>query len=107
MTLTDALTVAAPVKTLPLAGAVKHSVTEYAPPEGVLVAHGLAAAVAVGVGARVAVAVGLIARVGVAVGVGALVGLAAGFAFTLVPAAGLKVNAMRMMATKDIKRTRL
>lgn len=64
LTLTDTLTVVSPDITLPELGDVKHTVTVYAPDEGVLVAHeliGLAVGVGVGagVGAGVAVALGV------------------------------------------------
>jgi hypothetical protein len=49
---------AVPDTVAPLAGAVMHTVTVYAPPTGPLVAHG-EAGVGVGVGAGVAVGVGL------------------------------------------------
>jgi len=56
------------VTTLPELGAVKHTVTEYAPDDGVLVAHGL-----VGAGVGVAVAAGM--------GVGVFVGFGVGLGF--------------------------
>jgi hypothetical protein len=67
VTLTVALTVTVPVATLPELGAVKQTVTLYAPEEGVLVVQVLfETGVAVGVG----VGVGVLAGVAVAVGVG-------------------------------------
>ncbi len=77
VTLTEALTMTGPIATLPEVGAVKQTVTLYAPDEGVLVLQvfvgmGVAVGVAVGVGvlAGVAVGVGVLAGVAVAVGVG-------------------------------------
>ncbi len=91
MVLIVALTAAAPVITLPLAGEVKHNVTEYVPDGGVLVAQRLTDGVAVAVGVKTVVAVGVKADdvgVAVAVGLGVLVGFWGGFAFELKPNAG-------------------
>jgi hypothetical protein len=94
LTLTVALTVVSPLTTLPSAGEVKHTVTEYAPDEGVLAAQvllgldvgvGLARGVEVGVGLATRVGVGLARGVEVGVelalgvGVGVLVGRGEGF----------------------------
>jgi hypothetical protein len=65
VTLTEALTVVSALIELPEVGVVKHTVTVYAPEEGVLDAQ-----VLFGGGVAVGVAVGVTERVGVAVGVG-------------------------------------
>lgn len=70
LTLTVALTVTTPLMILPEVGAVKHTVTVYAPDDGVLDAHGL-------IGSTVGVGVGA----GVEVGEGVEVGLGGGFPF--------------------------
>ena len=74
VTLTDMVTCVPPDTVLPELGVVKHTVTLYAPEEGVLVAHGL-----VGAGVGVGVMVGVGAMVGVAVAVA--VGFGVGFPF--------------------------
>jgi hypothetical protein len=84
LTLTVALTVVSPLTTLPSAGEVKHTVTEYAPDEGVLAAQvllgldvgvGLARGVEVGVGLATRVGVGLARGVEVGVGLATRVGV--------------------------------
>ena len=65
VTLMDMVTCVSPDTALPELGVVKHTVTLYAPEEGVLVAHELVGA---GVGVGVMVGVGVAVAVGFGVG---------------------------------------